>query len=1135
LELNTDSIWTALAASMRDVPVGAPFTVADVEAALGRREAQIRAALDAWVERRKARSSTSIELQAPAERTRANLAAARLLVRGAPFSPDDQATLALYSGWGGLSIDKIRDQWPSGLPQPEKRGLIHEYYTPLRVWQEVVRVLLPLIPGLHGDDVLRVLEPSVGIGRALEALRLAGVQAQITAAEYSEVSARLVAARFPAARLHKGPFEELATDLYLNPHLVLSNPPYGVRGGSKTADPVREYRRKDDGSDRKAYVYFLRRTLDLLTPGGVGVYLVPSGFMTGTGGQLEVLRRRVLRRHHLLGAFRLPSGLFPGAWLVTDLLFFRSRGGELPGVLDTDEKIALGGYFKAHPAHILGEEKGQEKGEDDQSKKPRWGYEVVGTFTRLPDPDWRPMLGEVAPSTARRRVRQVSATRTASQAVADSASDDVGRAVEIGLRADLVFAGKADGWAEMARDAKAWATHYGNPHKHEDLSLAAQRGQTGALRFLSLFAKNGQPTEALLTAPKKVGGAVKHTDPHLAGLDIYKNNKGILLPSDLAALGFAVDPAALRRLTDQGWCLDPARSSYRLLRPEHYYTGLLWPRLDRLDGHTPPPPLADALKAQRARLMELIDPDPITEIQHSPLDGFVPADLLAKWFGAVLFDKVGFSDADAPNFSRAFGSTLGLHRINAGIVLTVNGEVKPYSFLNDQHPSRKNEKILPQLLRCLFGWINYDRALFTPPRQKEEELDDVRARVASAWMAHWEAWVQADPERADALAVAYNRHFKGRIPIEYGTDEIPLARWSGALTPHSYQRRSIQRLHDRRGGILALDVGLGKTATGIYTLGLARQEGWAQRPVIVVPNTLLFKWKADIERLLTGYRVLVVGAKAKITKDGEDDLVPDSAVERGAKWTEFQSGLWDVVVMPYSMLGASRFNEARLRQYAETCGELALVARAEIEEAERQQKVNEGDRKGKAKPLTERQKAILEEGLYGWIAGKLELAEGREYDAGIAWDDLGIDFLMIDEGQNFKNLFTPKPREGGEVPKYMGASASSARAWQLHVRAWDVRTRNSKDGGDNGAGVVILSATPAKNSPLEFYSLSNFTTPSIWRERGIRNSEEFIERFIALDTKPLIDPSGAVKSRSYVAGFRSLHELRVALARGHRV
>jgi hypothetical protein len=191
--------------------------------------------------------------------------------------------------------------------------------------------------------------------------------------------------------VYNGPFErrvrEHGPEYAGRLGLVSANPPYGARSASITEDPDRAYREK------AAYAYFLRRGLDLLAPGGLGVYLVPLGFLTGRSTALLALREKVLKRHHLACAYRLPSAIFPGAMLVTYLLFFRSRGGELGEVDEGDPFVLDGDSFAEHPDPILGTEVGKDAGDDDQTAKPRWRYQVVGTFERLPDLVERPMCG----------------------------------------------------------------------------------------------------------------------------------------------------------------------------------------------------------------------------------------------------------------------------------------------------------------------------------------------------------------------------------------------------------------------------------------------------------------------------------------------------------------------------------------------------------------------------------------------------------------------------------------------------------------------------------------------------------------------------------------------------------------------
>ncbi|HND31340.1 MAG TPA: N-6 DNA methylase, partial [Myxococcota bacterium] len=295
-----------------------------------------------------------------------------------PAEPE-RRILMQYSGWGGLSIEAAASRFAAGIPHPEERGLIHEYFTPTRVTREVARVISPLLPGLlDSSGAIHALEPSAGIGRFLNSF--AGTtDIRWHVVEWSALSALLLKALYPELDLYLGPFERWVRDQgarwagRLN--LVVSNPPYGARGASVTDDPDRSYREK------KAYLYFLRRGLDLLAPNGLGVFLVPAGFMTGNNNVLRDAREKVLRRHHLAAAYRLPSqrpggsgAIFPGATLVTDLLFFRARGGELAEVDEADRPLLDGQYFQQFPTHLLGRELGTERGDDDQTSTPRYHY-----------------------------------------------------------------------------------------------------------------------------------------------------------------------------------------------------------------------------------------------------------------------------------------------------------------------------------------------------------------------------------------------------------------------------------------------------------------------------------------------------------------------------------------------------------------------------------------------------------------------------------------------------------------------------------------------------------------------------------------------------------------------------------------
>ena len=460
------------------------------------------------------------ELWSPAQRTQANLRAMDLLARKEPeeLTDEDRRIIAMYSGWGGLSIERVADRFPQGFPVPDSRSLIHEYYSPSKIANEVARVLAPLLPELVRDGgTIQALEPSAGIGRFLRAfgdLRRAAQPSpplRWTAVELSPVSARLVSALFPGTAVYNLPFERWIRD-HGDTHrgtfqLLVANPPYGPRGSLIAEDADKEYKVK------QAYLYFLLRSLDLLAANGIGVFLIPAGFMTAA--KFEPYRERVLKAHHLMTAYRLPSEspttkdpIFPGANLVTDLIFFRARGGTLAEPLPDDRFIVEGRFYETHPHQVLGQ---QHNGDlnDDHTAKPRYRYAVIGEFNGLPTFDPRPIQHGLMVLEARKAGSARGGVTREIQEIRNL-PEDLASAVQLGLRVDRLLESVARGdsdaasqsYPELKTDLDAWTVNHGNPHQRPGLLELSRRAVVGAERFLATFTRGGALTESLATPPK---------------------------------------------------------------------------------------------------------------------------------------------------------------------------------------------------------------------------------------------------------------------------------------------------------------------------------------------------------------------------------------------------------------------------------------------------------------------------------------------------------------------------------------------------------------------------------------------------------------------------------------------------------
>jgi superfamily II DNA or RNA helicase len=1008
-----------------------------------------------------------------------------------PLTDHDKLVLASYSGWGGLSIEESASRFPEGFPVPEARGLIHEYYTPSRVCSEVARVVAPLLPALvGGDGLVHALEPSAGIGRFVRAFEGASFElVKWHAVEYSRLSYLMLHALRADLDLFSGPFEawvrERGKEFAGRLNLVVSNPPYGRRGASLTEDPDRKYREK------KAYLYFLRRGLDLLARGGLGVYLIPSGFLSGTAAELVDARTLLLRRHHLSCAYRLPSGIFPGAQLVTDLLFFRSRGLVLKEPDPADQAILEGRYFKEYPGNILGKEVGQATSEDDQTKKPRWGYQVVGEFTSLPELRERPIChactGEalvLAPPPSADAADAKRAVRKTDEAH-EGGDPRLSLASSIGKRVDTFLAAVAAqeseepllAWEELYRALVDWAAKYGAPAADVELVKLSKEDQ-GVARFISAFAGKTAKLISALTerpawSPRYTGRA---DDPVARAEHLYRQRRR-LTPADLAGLDLAL-------LYEAGWCRDQGE----LVPPDVYYSGELWPRYDRARAEAE---AGDAQAAAQARrILELVRPAIFEDIVAgvSPRQAWVPVDLIADWMHSL--QPAGYR---RPALVRKDG-LLQVQDVD-------------YDVLED---------VKSDLIRIL-GWINHDKTLFSPSHKKSEEIDEVRLRLGKEWEQSFRAWCGAEESRKRAIEEAYQRSFQGFKMPDYGSAPIPLARWGRSVVLKPHQNAGARRVLANRGGLVAFDVGVGKSFTGCAIIAGARQAGWCKRPVVVVPNSILWKWVNDFKRCLPDYRVGVIGSKRYIITQGKRrgyaTSKTDTPAERAATWTRFQAGEYDVVLMTYTALPRTRMNDESLRAYAETTSAIRREIRLRQRNAQRRTK------------MTERDKAILAEGAAAWIAEQVELPDGQELDPGIVWDDIGVDLLMVDEAQNYKNLYLPEDREGGK-PKYMGGGGSGAkRSWQLDFRTASVRRRTG------GAGIVLLSATPVKNSPLEIYNILQYIDHDAWSRMGITDPEQFIDRYIRLEQEFVVGTTMQVEMSSVAAGFINLPELHSVLHR----
>ena len=673
---------------------------------------------------------------------------------------------------------------------PETRGLINEYYTPSVVAEAIAQAIAKFIPDLlDGRAKLRGLEPSAGIGRFVSATSLLPID--WNAVEYSKVSATLLGRLWPDVALYQGPFEQWVVENRQRFDIVVSNPPYGQRGAAAQIDRVPEY------ASKKAHTYFLFRCLDLLTPRGIAVFILPAAVLTGTGAGAIDDRRRMLARNHLMAAYRLPSHsttgkpLFPGAAVVADVIFLRSRGGEAP-VSESDEFILQGKYYDEYPAHILGQE--------STDKGSRFGYKVVGDFVGLPDVDERPICRDCAviPIASNwdgddtEPVVEIPEAVLHAKLLAQRISrylSDVSLATQQSLRR-----------ASLARtELREQVIDWHSQPKETTLGILQWQKSIPALSsLLSVVGKDGRLIDVLENtpayAPRFVGSS---SSIHEQADYLWRTERYVTIARLLdfhRELGGALTQEQLRSAASaSGWCIDDGD---QLLPESAYYSGAMWPRYDRALQRAESDPIA-ALQAER--LLRKIKPATYSEIEVEPRLGWIPLALIEKWIAAFyVFIRRTY-----------IPEPYKLERLESGLITLVGMPYEEVGGVSDRQ------------IVLLLGYLNHDLQYFRPSTRQGEDLEEKRLSIAYSYREHFREWLEGQVDLQNVVVEAFNRLFRGWLTPGYDSEPLEITSWNPDYPLYPYQNSGVRRLNANNGGGLFYDVGLGKTRTILGALALA--------------------------------------------------------------------------------------------------------------------------------------------------------------------------------------------------------------------------------------------------------------------------------------------------------------------------
>jgi N12 class adenine-specific DNA methylase len=1000
-----------------------------------------------------------------------------------------------------------------------RRAARTAFYTPLPIVSVIWEAIAQL--GFRNLSSFRMLEPAAGVGNFISAMPPAlRERAQITAIELEPLSARILGQLHPDITLHGGRGFQ---DVTLPEHsfdLAISNVPFGDFGVADVSMPERFL-------TSRIHDYFFAKALRLIRPGGIVAFLTSYGTLDK---QDRRLRHWLAERAELLAAYRLPSGIFAengGSQAGTDLIVLRKyQVGEPPQAAhwldltevqlpawngsrlhlttgarygDATDTLQIASYFANNPAQVIGT-----------------SYEVRHYdrlfYTVLP-PDntdlataLRRRLAVTLPldsvSEAPKPIL-ITPSATTRDLLAD-AGDDLDP-----LRVCPAQRARATSLADVYRAAKALIR--GELQNTDDAALAAARADLNAVydAFVAAYGIISTPTNRRLFKPLPELAfliALEERPQHRDGIWVAEKAP-IFHGRTLRPLlrlddgSFSVQDALIRSLDTRGGvdlpliCRLAGQAKETVLSELH---GVIFrvPDLAVEEYQTADAYLSGNVRAKLRTARALAELQEAFQHHVTALEAvqpallgkdeivvrlgaaWVPAEIVAAFIhhllpifrGAVRFQEFDVSwhvSADyAAKASVENTARWGTPRMTA---LELIGALLSHT---------------PIIVRDTIE--SADGGTTTVVNDKETAAAQEKA---SAIRLAFAEWIWDDETREQQLVTIYNEKFNALHPRVYDGAHLSLPGLNTAVLRggdlSEWQKAAVWQGLQNPATLLAHAVGAGKTFTMVTIAREARRMGLAHKPLMVVPNHLVGQTANEALRLFPGLRVLSLGSE-----DFEKS-------RRGVVLSRIATGDWDLVIVPFTSFQFLPIDANVLDTFYER--ERARL-RAALETAQDDARTPGADERTCKRAIKKIEKALerLEVRIKSAI-GRIK----RDSERVVSWHELGIDLLIVDEAQAYKNLYVPTRLQVAGAPQ-----ADSLRSLDMRIKTWDLLRRGKK--------VLFATATPIMNTLGEAFVMQLYLQEQELAALGIDMFDAWVSVFAEVRDMFELKPDGSgfqVKSR----------------------
>ena len=261
------------------------------------------------------------------------------------------------------------------------------------------------------------------------------------------------------------------------------------------------------------------------------------------------------------------------------------------------------------------------------------------------------------------------------------------------------------------------------------------------------------------------------------------------------------------------------------------------------------------------------------------------------------------------------------------------------------------------------------------------------------------------------------------------------------------------------------------------------------KPLYVVPNHLVGDFGTELLRFYPAKKVLIT-TKKDFEKSKRKEFVSRIAV-----------GEYDAVIIGHSQFEKITLSPERQKKMLQE--EIDRVSEAVAE-----YQMNNEEESWSIKQMISFEKRLNE---------RLEkLNKQDKKDHMIYFEDLGVDFLFVDEAHVYKNLYSYT-----KLSNVAGVNASnSLRASDMEMKVKYLLEEN------NQRGVVFATGTPISNSMSEMFTMQKYLQPDVLEAYGVSHFDAWASTFGEIISSLEINPEGSgYQMKNRFAKFHNLPEL----------